>query len=124
MSIKIIEYNGISGYARVMYDDVKEADKYHTEVAYDGKDVKALLEYLFELEQEIERLKNINEEHRILNGKLRKELQQKESIIKEVREYIENNKQYAELEDYGKNGEYYIDEIGLLEILDKGSEKE
>ena len=39
--------------------------------------------------------------------------------IKEVREYIENNKQYAELEDYGKNGEYYIDEIGLLEILEK-----
>ena len=41
------------------------------------------------------------------------------SIIKEVREYIEHNKQYAELEDYEKNGEYYIDEIGLLEILDK-----
>lgn len=50
-------------------------------------------------------------------------LQQKENIIKEVREYIENNKQYAELEDYNKNGEYYIDEIGLLEILDKGDEK-
>ena len=68
MSIKIIEYNGISGYARVMYDDVKEADKYHTEVAYDGKDVKALLEYLFELEQEIERLNNIiNELEKYLN---------------------------------------------------------
>ena len=54
-----------------------------------------------------------------------KALQQKENIIKEVREYVENNKQYAELEDYGKNGEYYIDEIGLLEILDKaGSDKE
>ncbi len=49
--------------------------------------------------------------------RLIKELQQKENIIKEVREYIENKKQYAELEDYGKNGEYYIDEIGLLEIL-------
>lgn len=30
----------------------------------------------------------------------------------------------TELENYGKNGEYYIDEIGLLEILQKGSEKE
>ena len=48
-----------------------------------------------------------------------KKLDNKENIIKEVREYIENNKQYAELEDYGKNGEYYIDEIGLLQILDK-----
>ena len=48
-----------------------------------------------------------------------KENERLHSIIKEVREYIENNKQYAELEDYEKNGEYYIDEIGLLEILDK-----
>ena len=50
---------------------------------------------------------------------LQNQLRQKENIIKEVREYIENNKQYVELEDYGKNGDYYIDEIGLLEILDK-----
>jgi len=48
-----------------------------------------------------------------------KEIERLHSIIKEVREYIEKNKQYAELEDYGKNGEYYIDEIGLLEILEK-----
>ena len=47
------------------------------------------------------------------------EIERLHSIIKEVREYIENHKQYAELEDYEKNGEYYIDEIGLLEILDK-----
>ena len=54
-----------------------------------------------------------------------KEIERLNNIIKEVREYVENNKQYAELEDYGKNGEYYIDEIGLLEILDKaGSDKE
>ena len=46
-----------------------------------------------------------------------------QSIKKELREYIENNKQYAELEDYGKNGEYYIDEIGLLQILDKENKK-
>ena len=54
MNIKFIEYDGISGYARVMYNDVKEADKYHTEVTYEGKDIKALLEYLFELEGEHE----------------------------------------------------------------------
>ena len=50
------------------------------------------------------------------------EIERLNNIIKEVREYVENNKQYAELENYGKNGEYYIDEIGLLEILDKGSD--
>ena len=58
------------------------------------------------------------------NEQLKDQLQQKENIIKEVREYIEENKQYAELEDYGKNGEYYIDEIGLLEILDKADKGE
>lgn len=50
------------------------------------------------------------------------EIERLNNIINEVREYVENNKQYAELENYGKNGEYYIDEIGLLEILDKGSD--
>ena len=63
------------------------------------------------LKQEVERLKNINEEHRILNGKLRKELQQKENIIKEVREYIETLNEYG----IGKNAKKE-----LLEILDKG----
>ncbi len=53
---------------------------------------------------------------------LYEQLQLRDEIIKEVREYIENNKQYAELEDYEKNGEYYIDEIGLLQILDKVEE--
>lgn len=58
-------------------------------------------------------------------NKQQEEIERLNNIIKEAREYVESNKQYAELEDYGKNGEYYIDEIGLLEILDKvGSDKE
>ena len=66
-----------------------------------------------EQEEEIQRLRNINEEHRILNGELRKELQQKENIIKEVREYIETLNEYG----IGKNAKKE-----LLEILDKGKE--
>jgi len=73
--------------------------------------------------KEIERLKNINEEHRILNGKLRKELQQKESIIKEVREYIYNK----EINTLHFNSKDFLDTsiaTELLEILDKvGDEK-
>ena len=65
------------------------------------------------LEEEIERLKNINEEHRILNGELRKELQQKENIIKKVREYVNN---YFII---GAGSEYLR---RLNEILDKGKE--
>lgn len=55
MNIKFIEYNGIKGYSRIMYNDVKDADKYKIEVAYNGKDIKALLEYLFEQEQKIDK---------------------------------------------------------------------
>ena len=99
-----------------------------------------------EQQEEIERLNNIIEEYKNANEyhqniiheletmkqpnqlysenvKLRSENKRLNNIIKEAREYVESNKQYAELEDYGKNGEYYIDEIGLLEILDKGSDE-
>lgn len=62
--------------------------------------------------EEIERLKNINEEHRILNGELRKELQQKENIIKEARNKIENT-----IINCDGVAEDLIDDI--LDILDK-----
>lgn len=58
MKIDFINYNGIEQYARVMYNDVKDSDKYKVEVAYNGKDIKALLEYLFELEQKNKQLKD------------------------------------------------------------------
>ena len=38
--------------------------------------------------KEIERLKNINEEHRILNGKLRVENSRSNNIINELEEYL------------------------------------
>ena len=67
-------------------------------------------------EDEIERLKNINEEDIILNRKLRKELQQKENTIKEVREYIQDRYDGEVL-----THTFDKDNVGeLLEILDKG----
>ena len=86
--------------------------------------------YVNELQQEIERLNKriedlniINEEHKILNGMIRKELQQKENIIKEVREYIE---EHIRIDDeYPDYMEMLLEEYKeLLEILDKGSNKE
>jgi hypothetical protein len=76
--------------------------------AYDekGKEIERLKE-------RIEDLNIINEEHQILNGMIRKELQQKENIIKEVREYIEKNYIYIQHVTYNK----------LLEILDKVEDK-
>ena len=40
------------------------------------------------LQEELENLKNTNEEHRVLNGRLREENKRLNNIIKEVREYI------------------------------------
>ena len=71
------------------------------------------------LNKRIEDLNTINEEHQILNGMIRKELQQKENIIKEAKEYIELIKTLA-----------MVDKINIFsiskfkEILDKvGDEK-
>ena len=68
--------------------------------------------YIKKLEQENEQLKD--------------QLQQKENIIKEVREYIENNTLFSEDYDYDEednlkwNGAYdYKEREELLEILDK-----
>ena len=103
--IKFVEFNGIKEYARVMYNDVKDADKHRIDVAYNGKDIKDLLEYLFEIETL---------------------LQQKENIIKEVRKWANKTIFYFDFEEeitkhafdllYTKQGKE------LLEILDKEKE--
>lgn len=79
-------------------------------------DKETLKDMVLEKQEEIERLNKriedlniINEEHRVLNGMIRKELQQKETIIKEVREYVDKWENIARYE--------------LLEMLDKGSDK-
>lgn len=63
MKINFVKYDGISGYARVMYNDVKDSDINRIEVAYSGKDIKALLEYLFSLEEKINKAIEYIKEH-------------------------------------------------------------
>ena len=50
------------------------------------------------------------------------ERQQKIDLLDKTRKrlirYIKNNCIYAELEDYGKNGDYYIKINDILEVLD------
>ena len=92
------------------------------------KEITRLCGVIKEKDKEIERLNKriddlniINEEHRILNGMIRKELQQKENIIKEVREHIETivkNTPSSMRKDYANM--LLIDYKKLLEILDKG----
>lgn len=68
------------------------------------------------LNKRIEDLKIINEEHQILNRMIRKELQQKENIIKEVREYIEEKEKD---DDNWIDYELCIEPIVIKKILEK-----
>ena len=83
---------------------------------------KSYMEHLKEKDKEIERLNNII-------NKLQNQLQQKENIIKEVREYIENNDLYEQDYDYDYEENLVVgppsDETArkiLLKILDKVEE--
>ena len=87
-------------------------------------DIDLALEYITKLEQEIERLNKSLEEQRHF---YLDQLQQKENIIKEVREYIETLRNYRFNVDLGENREQ-LEIVGstenfikdILEILDKG----
>ena len=86
MNIKFVKYNGIKGYARVMYDDVKDSDKHKVEVAYNGKDIKDLLEYLFSLEsiikESIEYLETVYDYLLVDKNFIDDDLRQKQKEIK------------------------------------------
>ena len=117
MNIKFIEYEGIKGYTRVMYNDVKDADKENcfVDVAYSGKDIKAVLEYLFSLENKVEELET-------KNTQVLEVAQDRFDRIQKAIEYIEKN-YYDTIEDYKG---YVIATIGVEELLDilKGGNNE
>ena len=113
----------------VTEEDIKHIDKNwqsiideYTKTLVREKDL-VITQYLMKKQkEEIERLKNMNEEHRILNGELRKELQQKENIIKEVKEYITYARTPRTIYEsgYGKGTCVEICMEHLLEILGEG----
>ena len=88
----------------------------------------SILEDRERLNKRIEDLNAINEEHRILNGMIRKQLKQKENIIKEAREFVESM-EYCGYEDYfydlkandrcGNDNTFNDSKYKLLDILDK-----
>ena len=87
-------------------------------------DIPIVIEALDKANKEIERLnKSLEEQRHFYLDKL----QQKENIIKEVREYIENNDLYEQDYDYDYEENLVVgppsDETArkiLLQILDKG----
>ena len=91
--------------------------------------------YVKEKDKEIERLKNINEEHRILNGKLREENNRLNNIINELESYLEKTIidggtrgsmtfWYRQIYDYlqelkGSNGPSFEEMVGFVENVCK-----
>ena len=102
----------ILNYMKRYVENVYEHD---SEIMLNWKDIKLVLEEIERLKERLEDLNTINEEHQILNGMIRKELQQKENIIKEAIEYI-----HWRLDD---GQDMHITQMReLFEILDKGKE--
>lgn len=138
-----------------VYDMAEEIEILNTNLEVANEDLTRIAQLLnleegctiYDIEDKIERLNKriedlniINEEHQILNGMIRKELQEKENIIKEVREYITSYESISTIqgiEGIGTNKDldektltemvrrYMTVHDKLLEILDKvGSDKE
>ena len=79
-----------------------------------------------ELRQEIkaqtdenQELLKINEEHKKINGELRKEIDGLVTVIDLVREYVRNNSIYYNTSD----GCQWVDQFKILEILERVNEE-
>lgn len=97
------------------WEDYKEKTKQlkYVQDIVSGNDFKQLLDYIINLQDRIKELEQINEEHRKINGELRKTINEAiEYINISLRDSFENDK-------YPLNGE---DFEHLLNILQGGDE--
>lgn len=117
--IKFIEYNGIEGYIELMKHDVEPLNNpecKRIELYYDGKDIKAVLYYITNLQNQLE-------EKTYLYNKLDTEskyvitnLQEKYERMKENAEILANG--YNELEKRNEKAIEYIKENGIIDLND------
>ena len=102
--IKFIEYNGIEGYIELMKHDVEPLNNpevKNIELYYSGKDIKAVLDYITNLEQENENKDNkiLELQQELLNKKLNiKDIEYKEKMLYKLR----NEKALDKLYCYGE----------------------
>ena len=89
-------------------------------------DIQELVDYILDLQEEIEILNKDNGDITKLFAKEREETKRLHSIIKEAREYIEENQEEHKYTDRGgftyTEGHFLRDSDSLLEILDKVEE--
>ena len=130
-------YQKLSLYSSELEDRIEDLEKLNTTITMENerlinemkkleKDNQTLMNSMVteahtKLQEELENLKNTNEEHRILNGKLREENKDLQQRIDKAINYIKCGIK-GDLND----DRAYVDENALLDILQelKGSDKE
>ena len=127
--IKFIEYNGIEGYIELMKHDVEPLNNpecKRIELYYDGKDIKAVLDYITNLQEEV---KEANENAEWWSNRfnaLSRDNKNYKSRINKAIEYIKQNSKCGGSFIDDKFVIEYIDEIyngmELLNILNDGDE--
>ena len=92
--IDIIKINNVRDYIDVMYKDVKPIEKgYQVHLGYDGYDIKRVIEYFYEIEQENQQLKEQLKHHNEIveySYDLMLKSDKYKSVLDEIREYINN----------------------------------
>ena len=127
-------YQKLSLYSSELEDRIEDLEKLNTTITMENerlinemkkleKDNQTLMNSMVteahtKLQEELENLKNTNEEHRILNGKLREENKDLQQRIDKAINYIKCGIK-GDLND----DRAYVDENALLDIL-QGSDKE
>lgn len=96
--------------------------KSYQKLQQENKQLKVEIE-CFEKSSERKDYNIVEQQEKIVS--LQQERDKYKYVVNEVLKYIENNKQYIELEYYCKFGEDYIDVSGILNILKEleGSDK-
>lgn len=121
--IKFIEYNGIEGYIELMKHDVEPLNNpecKRIELYYDGKDIKAVLDYITNLQELIKKydseLKHKTKQYEFLRHNESEEIERLNIIIDKAIEYIKEDMYVEPKELYS-----LVDGEHLLNIL-QGSE--
>ena len=90
------------------------------EIEFTKEDEYCIRNFGYNTVGDYENLKQLENKEHLIVEELEYRLQQKENIIKEVREYIEHAQNYGTMAQVMPHLKPYVNGNDLLEILDKG----
>ena len=93
------------------------------EIEFTKEDEYCIRNFGYNTVGDYENLKQIEDKEHLIVEELEYRLQQKENIIKEVREYCNNDNNFEIITDFDTFENHNEIGIDILEILDKGSDE-